>query len=64
MLAGYAAAGIGNGLAPEQARRAVIDAAGELEAAAVTLRRLARLDLAGRRELARRLLLMGCPPGR
>ena len=41
-IAGYAARSLGNGLEPEQARRAALDAAAELEQAAGALRRLAR----------------------
>ena len=43
-VAGYAAKSVGNGLEPEAARLAVIDAAAELELAASRLRRLARPD--------------------
>jgi DNA-binding NarL/FixJ family response regulator len=43
-IAGYAARSVGNGLEPEQARRAALEAAGDLEAAAASLRRLARPD--------------------
>ena len=39
-IASYAARQIGNGLSPEAARLAAIEAAAELEAASVTLRRL------------------------
>ena len=50
-IAGYAAASIGNGLSPADARRAALDVAAELAAA---LRRLTRLDLdpAQRRAMA------------
>ncbi len=41
-IAGYAARSVGNGLEPEAARRAALEAAGDLEAAAASLRRLAR----------------------
>ena len=61
-LAAYAAGQIGNGLSPEQARRAAIDAAAELENLAGTLRRLARLDRpdpAGRRRLVADLAASG-----
>jgi DNA-directed RNA polymerase specialized sigma24 family protein len=54
-VARYGAEAVGNGLGPEEARRAVVDAAAELEAVAAALRRLARtdrLDRAGRRRLA------------
>ena len=58
-LAGYAAGQVGNGLAPPQAREAVIEAAGELELAAAALRRLARLGPAERRGRARLLAAKG-----
>lgn len=48
----YASRVIANGLSPEQARRAALDAAGELELIAGTLRRLARLTPPERRQLA------------
>jgi hypothetical protein len=54
-IAAYAAGRVSNGLGPEQARRAVVDAAAELEAAAAALRRLARLTPADRRALAAEL---------
>lgn len=61
-VAGYAAGQIGNGLSPDAARLAVIDAASELELAASRLRRLARPDdSAPRRELARELAAAGWP---
>ena len=41
-VAGYAARSLGNGLEPGAARRAALEAAGDLEAAASALRRLAR----------------------
>ncbi len=60
-IAGYAARSLGNGLEPEEARRAALEAAAELEAAAASLRRLARparpdpvADPARRDEAARR----------
>ena len=43
-IAGYAAREVGNGLGPDEARRAALEAAGDLEAAAASLRRLARPD--------------------
>ena len=43
-IAGYAAREIGNGLSPGAARRAALEAAADLEAAAASLRRLARPD--------------------
>jgi predicted DNA-binding protein (UPF0251 family) len=63
-IAGYAAGQVGNGLSPEHARRAVLDAAAELDAAAAALRRLTRLDPARlgpaeRRALAVRLAASG-----
>ena len=53
-VAGYAAAQLANGLGPEQARRAALDAAAELETIGAELRALAlaRLSPAGRRALA------------
>ena len=62
--AGYAAGQVGNGLTPEQARRAVVEAAAELELAAAALRRLARLELAERRALAVELAALGVPTKR
>ncbi len=53
-VARYGAEAVGNGLGPEEARRAVVEAAAELEMIAGNLRRLARtarLDPAGRRVL-------------
>jgi Homeodomain-like domain len=50
--AGYAAGQVGNGLGPEQARQAALDAAGELADMAATLRRLARPGPGDRRALA------------
>ena len=58
-LAGYAAGQVANGLAPGQAREAVIEAAAELELAAAALRRLARLGPAERRGRARVLHAQG-----
>ena len=58
-VAGYAARQVGNGLAPEEARRAVLEAAAELELMAVELRQLARLDGPERRALARQLAGLG-----
>ena len=55
-IAAYAAGRVGDGLGPVEARRAVADAAAELEAAAASLRRLARLTSpADRRALAAEL---------
>lgn len=58
-IAAYAAGQIGNGLGPAEARRAALDAADELETAAVRLRRLTRLDRAQRRELVAALAAEG-----
>jgi hypothetical protein len=60
-VAGYAAGQIGNGLGPEEARRAALDAAGELELIAGTLRRiaLARLGPPERRRLVAELAASG-----
>jgi hypothetical protein len=54
-VSGYAAGQVANGLAPEEARRAVVEAAAELELIAIGLRRLARLGVEERRALARML---------
>jgi DNA-binding NarL/FixJ family response regulator len=54
----YAGRQIANGLGPEAARRAALDAAGELELIAGTLRRLA-LDPAERRRLIAELASSG-----
>jgi DNA-binding NarL/FixJ family response regulator len=43
-VSGYAAREIGNGLEPDEVRAAALEAAGDLEAAASALRRLARPD--------------------
>jgi hypothetical protein len=59
--AGYAAGQVGNGLAPDEARLAVVEAAAELELAASALRRLARLDGQERRVLAVQLAALGWP---
>ena len=52
----YASRAVADGLSPEAARQAALDAAAELEVIAGTLRRLTRprpdLDAAGRRALA------------
>lgn len=61
-VAAYAAGQIGNGLSPQQARQAAIEAAAELETVAGTLRRLARTtrpDPAGRRALVAELSASG-----
>ncbi len=43
-ICGYAGRAVMDGLSPESARRAALEAAGDLEAAASALRRLARPD--------------------
>ena len=48
-IAAYAARSLGNGLGREEARRAALEAAAELEEAAASLRRLARPDPAAQR---------------
>jgi DNA-directed RNA polymerase specialized sigma24 family protein len=61
-VARYGAEAVGNGLGPEESRRAVVEVAAELEAIAGTLRRLARsgrLDPAGRRALVVQLAADG-----
>ena len=65
-IAEYSARSLGNGLGPDEARRAALDAAGELEAAAASLRALARpgdggsaARSAGRRDEAARLTAAG-----
>jgi DNA-directed RNA polymerase specialized sigma24 family protein len=58
-VAGYAADQAGNGLGPEEARAAAIDAAGELAEMAATLRRLTRLGPSERRVLAVQLSAFG-----
>lgn len=64
-IAGYAARSLGNGLEPEEARRAVAEAALELEQITATLRRLARpdpvADSAARRAVALELAASGWP---
>ena len=61
-IAGYAARSLGNGLEPEQARRAALETAGELEQVAAALRRLARPDdSARRRAVALELAAAGWP---
>jgi hypothetical protein len=55
----YAAGQLADGLAPEQARRAALEAAGELEDLAAALRRLTRLRAADRRTLAGHLAALG-----
>lgn len=58
-IASYAADQAGNGLAPDQARAAVLDAAGELAELAAVLRRLTRLGPAERRRRAVQLTGLG-----
>jgi predicted transcriptional regulator len=58
-VAAYASEQAGNGLPPEQARLAVVEAAGELEAAAGQLRGLVRLRLHERQAMARYLTTRG-----
>jgi DNA-binding CsgD family transcriptional regulator len=56
-MCGYAAGQLGNGLGPDEARAAALDAAGELAAVAEVLRRAVRLSPAERRRRA--VLLAG-----
>ena len=62
-VARYAADQVGNGLGPQAARQATVEAAGELAELAAVLRRLALarpdLDTAGRRALAVQLAADG-----
>ena len=58
-LCQYAATQLADGLAPEQARSAALEAAGELEDLAAALRRLTRLRAADRRTLAGHLAALG-----
>jgi hypothetical protein len=55
----YAASQLGNGLGPEEARRAAVFVAGELELTAAALRRLTRLSGPERRGLAVQLAGLG-----
>ena len=55
----YAASQIGNGTSPDEARATALFVAGELELMAEALRRLTRLDAAGRRVLATQLAALG-----
>jgi hypothetical protein len=57
----YAAARLGNGADPAEARATALEAAGELVAVADALRRLTRLDPAARRALAVQLAALGWP---
>jgi DNA-directed RNA polymerase specialized sigma24 family protein len=58
-MTAYAAEQVGNGLAPADARLAVAELAGELSAAAVRLRRIARPGPAERRTVVRLLFAQG-----
>jgi DNA-binding NarL/FixJ family response regulator len=58
-ISSYSAAQLGNGLSPEQARRAVVEVAGELAVVAGQLRRLVRLPARERAAEARRLAALG-----
>ncbi len=58
-VAGYAAGQVSDGLSPEQARRAVIEAAGALAELARSLRRVAWLDDPAERRAAARELAAG-----
>ena len=60
-LISYAATQLADGLNPQQARRAALETAAELEAVAASLRRLTRLPPAQRRILARQLAQLGRP---
>jgi uncharacterized protein YjcR len=60
-VSSYASAQLRDGLSPEQARRATVEAAGELAAAAKALRHLARLRMAERYKLALTLAGQGMP---
>jgi predicted transcriptional regulator len=55
----YAAAQLGNGIGPAEARAAALFTAGELELVAGALRRLTRLDGPQRRALAVKLHALG-----
>ena len=59
MMCGYAAAQLGDGLPPEQARLAAVEVASELAEVAAALRRLARLSASERRLLVHRLTGLG-----
>lgn len=58
-LCEYGAKQVADGLAPDEARAAVIEMAGEFTAAAVSLRRLARVPARERAALARSLAGLG-----
>ena len=59
MMCGYAAAQLGDGLPPEQARLAAVEVASELAEVAAALRRLARLSASERRALVGQLTGLG-----
>jgi hypothetical protein len=58
-MASYAAHQVGNGLTPDEARRELLVAAGELEAVAAAVRRAVRLRPVERRALAAQLHALG-----
>jgi DNA-directed RNA polymerase specialized sigma24 family protein len=58
-VCGYAASQLADGLGPEEARVAAVEAAGELAALAAQLMRLTRLRPADRRVLAVQLVGLG-----
>jgi transcriptional regulator with XRE-family HTH domain len=58
-ITSYSAVQLGNGLSPEEARRAVQEVAGELAVVVVSLRRLARLPARERAGLAVQLAALG-----
>lgn len=58
-MATYAARQLSDGLTPEQAREATLEAAGRLEGLAESLRRLTRLRPAERRAVAMHLARLG-----
>ena len=60
-MCGYAASQLAVGLGPAEARAVAAEAAGELAALAVRLRRLAGLGPGDRRVLARDLTALGWP---
>lgn len=59
MMCGYAAAQLGDGLSPRQARAAAVEAASELAEVAAALRRLARLSASERCALVGQLTALG-----
>jgi DNA-binding CsgD family transcriptional regulator len=60
-MCGYAAGQLGNGLGPDEARAAALEAAAELAELASVLRRLTRLSPAERRRRAVQLAGLGMP---